>query len=175
MQSKATTVAAYLKELPDDRRKAIKAIRKEILAHLPKGYKEGMQYGMIGYFVPHRIYPAGYHCDPSQPLPYAHLASQKNHMVIYLFGMYSNPEISDWFIQQWKLSGKKLDMGKSCVRFKKIEDVPLALIGQVIAKVPVKELIREYEAAIDPSKRKAAGKKGAKKKTTAKKRIVKKK
>lgn len=175
MQSKATTVAAYLKELPDDRRKAIKAIRKEIRAHLPKGYKEGMQYGMIGYFVPHRIYPAGYHCDPSQPLPYAHLASQKNHMAIYLFGMYSNPEISDWFIQQWKLSGKKLDMGKSCVRFKKIEDVPLALIGQVIAKVPVKELIREYEAAIDPSKRKAAGKKGAKKKTTAKKRIVKKK
>ena len=175
MQSKATTVAAYLKELPDDRRKAIKAIRKEIRDHLPKGYKEGMQYGMIGYFVPHRIYPAGYHCDPSQPLPYAHLASQKNHMVIYLFGMYSNPEISDWFIQQWKLSGKKLDMGKSCVRFKKIEDVPLALIGQVIAKVPVKELIREYEAAIDPSKRKAAGKKGAKKKTTAKKRIVKKK
>ncbi len=175
MQSKATTVAAYLKELPDDRRKAIKAIRKEIRDHLPKGYKEGMQYGMIGYFVPHRIYPAGYHCDPSQPLPYAHLASQKNHMAIYLFGMYSNPEISDWFIQQWKLSGKKLDMGKSCVRFKKIEDVPLALIGQVIAKVPVKELIREYEAAIDPSKRKAAGKKGAKKKTTAKKRIVKKK
>ena len=175
MQSKATTVAAYLKELPDDRRKAIKAIRKEIRDHLPKGYKEGMQYGMIGYFVPHRIYPAGYHCDPSQPLPYAHLASQKNHMAIYLFGMYSNPEISDWFIQQWKLSGKKLDMGKSCVRFKKIEDVPLALIGQVIAKVPVKELIREYEAAIDPSKRKAAEKKGAKKKTTAKKRIVKKK
>ena len=175
MQSKATTVAAYLKELPDDRRKAIKAIRKEIRDHLPKGYKEGMQYGMIGYFVPHRIYPAGYHCDPSQPLPYAHLASQKNHMAIYLFGMYSNPEISDWFIQQWKLSGKKLDMGKSCVRFKKIEDVPLALIGQVIAKVPVKELIREYEAAIDPSKRKAAGKKDAKKKTTAKKRIVKKK
>lgn len=175
MQSKAMTVAAYLKELPDDRRKAIKAIRKEIRDHLPKGYKEGMQYGMIGYFVPHRIYPAGYHCDPSQPLPYAHLASQKNHMAIYLFGMYSNPEISDWFIQQWKHSGKKLDMGKSCVRFKKIEDVPLALIGQVIAKVPVKEMIREYEAAIDPSKRKAAGKKGAKKKTTAKKRIVKKK
>ena len=113
MQSKATTVAAYLKELPDDRRKAIKAIRKEIRAHLPKGYKEGMQYGMIGYFVPHRIYPAGYHCDPSQPLPYAHLASQKNHMAIYLLGMYSKPEISDWFIQQWKHSGKNLDMGKS--------------------------------------------------------------
>lgn len=191
MQSKATTVAAYLKELPEDRRKAVKAIRKEIRAHLPAGYKEGMQYGMIGYFVPHSIYPAGYHCDPSQTLPYVNLASQKNHMAIYLFGMYSNPKISDWFIKQWKKSGKKLDMGKSCVRFKKIEDVPLELIGQVIEKIPVKDLIREYEAAIDPAKRKVArkatahksvGKKSVakkpatkKKKTTAKKRVVKKK
>lgn len=176
MQSKATTVAQYLKELPDDRRKAIKAVRKVMRDHLPTGYQEGMQYGMIGYFVPHSLYPPGYHCDPSQPLPYAHLASQKNHMAVYLFGMYSNPKITDWFTKEWKKTGKRLDMGKSCVRFKDIEDVPLELIGQVIEKISVKNLIKEYEAAIDPAQRKVAKKKATRKKTTtAKKRVVKKK
>ena len=134
MQSKATTVAQYLRELPDDRRKPIKAVRKVIRDNLPTGYKEGMQYGMIGYFVPHKLYPNGYHCDPEQPLPFAHLASQKNHIAVYLFGMYSEPKLSEWFIKQWKATGKKLDMGKSCIRFKKIDDVPLELIGQVIKK-----------------------------------------
>ena len=114
MQSKATTVAQYLRELPDDRRKPIKAVRKVMRDNLPAGYKEGMQYGMIGYFVPHKLYPAGYHCDPSQPLPLAHLASQKNHMAVYLFGMYADPKLSEWFIKQWKATGNKLDMGKSC-------------------------------------------------------------
>ncbi len=159
MQSKATTVAQYLRELPDDRRKPIKAVRKVIRDNLPTGYKEGMQYGMIGYFVPHKLYPNGYHCDPEQPLPFAHLASQKNHIAVYLFGMYSEPKLSEWFIKQWKATGKKLDMGKSCIRFKKIDDVPLELIGQVIKKVPVKKMIKLYEEAIDPAKRKTRGKK----------------
>lgn len=159
MQSKATTVAQYLRELPDDRRKPIKTVRKVIRDNLPTGYKEGMQYGMIGYFVPHKLYPNGYHCDPEQPLPFAHLASQKNHIAVYLFGMYSEPKLSEWFIKQWKATGKKLDMGKSCIRFKKIDDVPLELIGQVIKKVPVKKMIKLYEEAIDPAKRKTRGKK----------------
>ena len=159
MQSKATTVAQYLRELPDDRRKPIKAVRKVIRDNLPTGYKEGMQYGMIGYFVPHKLYPNGYHCDPEQPLPFAHLASQKNHIAVYLFGMYSEPKLSEWFIKQWKATGKKLDMGKSCIRFKNIDDVPLELIGQVIKKVPVKKMIKLYEEAIDPAKRKTRGKK----------------
>ena len=148
-----------MRELPDDRRKPIKAVRKVIRDNLPTGYKEGMQYGMIGYFVPHKLYPNGYHCDPEQPLPFAHLASQKNHIAVYLFGMYSEPKLSEWFIKQWKATGKKLDMGKSCIRFKKIDDVPLELIGQVIKKVPVKKMIKLYEEAIDPAKRKTRGKK----------------
>ena len=168
MQSKATTVAQYIKELPDKRRKPIKAVRKVIRDHLPKGYKEGMQYGMIGYFVPHSVYPAGYHCDPSQPLPFAHLASQKNHMAIYLFGMYSDPKLTKWFVKEWKKSGKKLDMGKSCIRFKKLDDLPLQLIGEVISKTSVEEMIQSYEKSIPATKRKKAKpvkRKAAKKKT----------
>ena len=174
MQSKAKTVTQYLKELPADRRKAIQAVRTVVLKNLPDGYEEGMQYGMIGYYVPHRLYPAGYHCDPSQPLPYAHLASQKNHMAIYLFGMYSDPDIVDWFVEEYKKSGKKLDMGKSCVRFKKLDDLPLEIVGKVIKKISVKKMIATYEASIDPKKLEAAKKKAAAKKSAAKKKATKK-
>ncbi len=158
MQSKAKTVAQYLSALPKDRREALLAVRSTILKNLPKGYAEGMQYGMIGYFVPHSVYPAGYHCDPKQPLPFAGLASQKNHMAIYLMCVYSDPELEAWFRESWAKTGKKLDMGKSCVRFKKLDDVALNVIGQVIRRVPVKKFIEFYESAIPAARRSAAKK-----------------
>jgi Domain of unknown function (DU1801) len=148
MQSKATTVKAYLAELPPERRAAIEAVRNVILANLPPGYEEGMQNGMIGYYVPHRVYPAGYHCNPKQPLPFACLASQKNYMSIYLMCVYGGGEHETWFRAAWAKTGKKLDMGKSCVRFKRLEDVPLKVIGRAIKRMPVKKWIACYEAAI---------------------------
>ncbi len=170
MQSKAKTVAQYLSALPKDRREALKAVRSTILKNLPRGYAEGMQCGMIGYFVPHSVYPPGYHCDPKQPLPFGGLASQKNHMAIYLMCVYSDPELEAWFREAWAKTGKKLDMGKSCVRFKKLDDVALNVIGQVIRRVPVKKFIEFYESAI-PAARRSAAKKSAQKRslsTTAK-------
>ena len=155
MQSTARTVAQYIQELPADRRSAISAVRDVILAYLPAGYEEVMQYGMIGYVVPHRLYPAGYHCKPSDPFPYAALGSQKNHMAIYLCNVYGNKETESWFRKAYQATGKKLDMGKSCVRFKKIEQLPLDVIGQVIARTPVHKYIAGVEAAL---KAKASGK-----------------
>jgi len=169
MAKKPSTIAEYLASLPDDRRKAIEAVRKTIKKNLPKGYAEGIQYGMIGYFVPHSIYPDGYHCDPSQPLPFASLASQKNHMAIYLMSVYSDEAQKDWFVKAWKATGKKLDMGKSCVRFKKIEDVPLDVLGEAIKRVPVKAYIEQYESVYKPSSSKRTAKKTDSKKVTSKK------
>src|SRR4051812_43732782 len=148
MQSKATTVADYLASLPDDRRKAIEAVRQVVLANLDKDYEEGMQYGMIGYYVPHRVYPAGYHCDPKQPLPFAGLASQKNHMSLYLMCIYGDSEQSQWFQKAWARTGKKLDMGKSCVRFKRLDDLALDVIAEAIKRVPAKTYIEHCENAI---------------------------
>src|SRR5580692_11801463 len=125
MQYKVTTVEQYLSELPEDRRKAIEAVRQVILRNLDKDYEEGIQYGMIGYYVPHRVYAAGYHCDPKQPLPFAGLASQKNYMSLYLMCVYGSTEQSQRFQQAWAKTGKKLDMGKACIRFKKLEDLAL--------------------------------------------------
>jgi hypothetical protein len=159
MQSSARTVDEYLKSLPADRREAISAIRKVILANLPEGYEECMSYGMIGYVVPHRIYPAGYHCNPSLPLPFANLASQKNHMALYLMCCYGDKATDQWFRKAWVAAGKKLDMGKSCVRFKKLEDVSLEVIGQVIARVPVKNYIARMEQVLGERPGKAARKK----------------
>jgi len=157
MQSKAKTVKEYLAGLPQDRRAAIQAVRQVILKNLAKGYEEGMQYGMIGYYVPHKVYPPGYHCDPKQPLTFAGLASQKNHMAVYLMCSYGNREHEEWFRKEWAKTGKKLDMGKSCVRFRKLEDLALEVIGKAIARVPVKEYIAYYESVIKPSgKRKKA-------------------
>ncbi len=144
MQSKAKTVKEYLAELPPERREAIQAVREVILKNLPKGYEEVMQ-GMIGYVVPHSIYPAGYHCNPKDPLPFAGLASQKNHMAVYFMHIYVNKEAESWFKQAFKASGKKMDMGKCCIRFKKLEDLPLEVIGQAVARIPVKEYIAQYE------------------------------
>jgi uncharacterized protein DUF1801 len=147
MQSKAQTVDEYLASLPPDRREAIEAVRRTILANLDPSYQEGMQYGMIGYSVPHSIYPAGYHCDPKQPLPFAALASQKNYMSVYLC-VYGNPEMEAWFRKEWAKTGKKLDMGKCCVRFKKLDDLALDLIGETIARMPARKFIEHYENVI---------------------------
>jgi hypothetical protein len=153
MQSKAATVDAYLAELPADRREDVAAIRKVFLKNLPKGYKEGMTYGMIGYFVPHEIYPDGYHCDPKQPVPFAGIAAQKNYLSLYLTSIYMNPKMSEWFVEAYEATGKKLDKGKSCVRAKRLEDLALDVIGQAIAKIPVKEFSAWYEAS-KPKKKK---------------------
>jgi hypothetical protein len=148
MQSKAQTVKEYLAELPDDRRAAIEAVRKVIRKNLPKGIEEGMQYGMIGYHVPHKLYPPGYHCDPRQPLPYAGLASQKNHMAVYLMCVYSGEKDDAWFRKAWAKTGKKLDMGKSCIRFKKVDDLALDVLGEAIGRVPTADFIKLYESSI---------------------------
>lgn len=149
MQSKAITVTEYLASLPADRRAAISAVREAILANLDKDYVEGMQYGMIGYYVPHRVYPPGYHCDPKQGLPFAGLASQKNHMSVYLMSLYNNSEDVKRLEAAFKKSGKKLDMGKCCIRFKKLEDLPVEIIGDVVKKTPAKKYIEYYESAIN--------------------------
>lgn len=154
MQSKAATVEEYLAELPEDRREVIQAVREVILKNLPEGYEEGMQYGMIGYYVPHSIYPSGYHCDPKQPLPYASLASQKNHMAVYLCNIYASDEESNWFREAWKATGKKLDAGKSCVRFKKLDGVALDVVGEAIGRWPVDKFVEFYESAVKPGGKK---------------------
>nr|ACS83717.1 hypothetical protein WISOIL_0028 [uncultured bacterium AOCefta2] len=157
MKIAATTVNEYLAALPPDRREAISAVRKVILEYLPKGYEEGMSYGMIGYYVPHSIFPAGYHCDPKQPLPFASLGSQKHHMALYLMCIYMNEPVMRWLGEEFARRGKKLDMGKACIRFKKLEDLPLEVIGQTIAKFPVKDYTAYCLAAVKSmkSKRKA--------------------
>ena len=147
MKSAATTVEAYLAELPEDRRTVIEAVRKVILENLDEGYEEGIQYGMIGYYVPHRVYPAGYHCDSRQPLPFAALASQKGYMSVYLMCIYGHESLRSWFEEAWVKAGKKLDMGKSCVRFKKLDDLALDVIGEAIRQVPARKYIEYVESA----------------------------
>lgn len=147
-RSKPATVQQYLAALPPERRAVIQAVREVILANLPEGYQECMQYGMIGYSVPHTLYPPGYHCDPRQPLPFAGLAAQKNAYSLYLMCVYGNSTHDAWFRKAWVAAGKKLDMGKACVRFKRLEDVPLEVVGEAIRRVPVEETIAHYEAAI---------------------------
>ena len=122
------------------------AVRKVILKNLDKPYQECMQYGMIGYCVPHSIFPSGYHCNPEQPLPFAGLASQKGHMSLHLMGLYMSPERERQFRDAWARTGKKLDMGKACLRFKKVEDLSLEVIAEAIRRMPAKEYIAIYEA-----------------------------
>jgi hypothetical protein len=168
MPDKPTTVAQYLASLPKDRRAALKAVRKVIRANLDSGYAECFQHGMISYVVPHSVYPPGYHCDPKQPVPFASLASQKNHMAIYLFCVYSSEAEQRRFREAWAKTGRKLDMGKSCVRFKRIEDVALDVVGRTIKRTPAKKFIAHYEAVLTQTKKKTAKKAGKKTgKTTA--------
>jgi hypothetical protein len=144
VKSQAATVEAYLDQLPEDRRAAISAVRDVIVTNLPKGYEEVVNYGMIAYQIPLAHYPNTYN---GQPLLYAALASQKNHMAVYLMCVYGSKEIESWFREEFRKAGKKLDMGKSCVRFKKLDDLPLAVIGQAIKKVSPKAYIAHYEAS----------------------------
>lgn len=144
MQSKAATVDQYLAELPPDRRAALQAVRKTILKNLDRDYEEGMGYGMIGYYVPHRVFPPGYHCDPRQPLPFAGLASQKNYMSLYLMTIYGPGGEQDWFRTAWARTGKKLDMGKCCIRFRKLEDLALDVVAEAIRRVPAKAYVAHY-------------------------------
>lgn len=148
MQSKASTVDAYLSELPEDRQKAISKLRSVIKKNMPKGFKEEMNYGMIGYVVPHSKYPAGYHCNPKDPLPFMNIASQKNFIAVYHMGVYADAKLLKWFQEAHaKASPKKLDMGKSCIRYKKPEEIPFELIGELASKITVDEWIKLYESA----------------------------
>ena len=148
MQSKASTVEQYLSELPVDRRAIIQAVREVILTNLDKDYEEGMQSGMIGYYVPHRIYPPGYHCDPKQPLPFVCLASQKNYLSLYMMPAYGEGSDESRFRDEWSKTGKKLDMGKSCIRFKKLEDLALDVIADTIRRTPVRAWVEYYESVL---------------------------
>jgi uncharacterized protein YdhG (YjbR/CyaY superfamily) len=146
MQSKATTPDKYLSELPTDRKEAMTKLRKEVLKNIPKGFKETMGYGMLGYVVPHSLYPDGYHCKPTDPLPFAGFASQKNFIAFYHMGIYADPKLLKWFVTEYpKYSKQKLDMGKSCVRFKKLDEIPYKLIGELMKKMSVKQWITIYE------------------------------
>lgn len=175
MQSKASTVFEYLANLPDDRRAGIEAMRQAVLGGLDKGFEEGMQYGMIGYYVPHPRYPSGYHCDPKQPLPFAGIASQKNHLTIYFMHLYMNPDELKWFESEFAKTGKKLDMGKSCIRFKKLDDIPLELLRRTVKRISADRYIELYEQTTLP-KKSAPKKEGVKKKATpqAAKKVTKK-
>ena len=142
MKSNATNVDEYLNELPEDRKDDISYVRNVILENLPKGYVEQMQYGMISYIIPLSEFGNTYN---KQPLSYISLASQKNYMTLYLNNVYSDPEMYSWFVNEYKSSGKKLDMGKSCVRFKKLENLPLDLISEVVGKTSVDKFIKIYK------------------------------
>lgn len=147
MQSSALTPDAYIDSLPDDRKAAISELRKIIKKNLPKGFTEKMSYGHIGYVVPHKLYPPGYHCDPKLPLPFLSLASQKNFIAVYHMGIYGDPKLLKWFTDEFpKHSKTKLDMGKSCIRFKKPEHIPFALIGELCTKISVERWIECYES-----------------------------
>ena len=149
MTSQAPNVEQYIIELAADRQDWINKIRAKILHNLPTGFEEVMNYGMIGYVVPHSIYPAGYHCDPKLPLPFMALASQKNSVNFYHMGIYANTELMDWFVKEYaKVAKGKLDMGKSCMRFKKPEQTPLDLIGQLVAKMKITDWIKLYESSL---------------------------
>lgn len=146
MQYDAKTIEEYLAALPDDHQEAVRKLRDVILANLPEGFVEQMSYGMIGYVVPLTIYPRGYHVQKDQPLPFLALASQKNHIALYHMGLQTNPEVERWFVKEYSLRvPTKLDMGKSCIRFKKPEHIPFELIGELASKMTPEQWIGIYE------------------------------
>lgn len=149
MQYKADSPEDYISQLPEERKAPMTKLHNLIKNHMPKGLESGMGYGMPAYFVPKTIYPAGYHCKPFPPLPFINLASQKNFIALYHSGLYAKKELYDWFVAEYPKHAKyKLDMGKSCVRFKKMEDIPYDLIEQLLGKMTVEEWIEIYESAI---------------------------
>jgi uncharacterized protein YdhG (YjbR/CyaY superfamily) len=148
MQYKATSPEDYINQLPEDRKAAMQKLRETIINNLPDGFTEEISYGMIGYVVPHSLYPAGYHCDTKLPLPFINIASQKNFIAIYHMGIYANQELLNWFVAEYPKHVKtKLDMGKSCMRFKKPEQIPFELIGELVRKMTPADWIEVYEAA----------------------------
>lgn len=150
MQYKATSPEDYISQVPEERKDTLKKLRKTIKGNLPKGFEEGIQYGMIGYYVPHSIYPDGYHCTPSEPLPFMSFASQKNSVNLYHSGIYANPKLHDWFIAEYpKHCKRKLDMGKSCIRFKKLDEIPFDLIAELCTKMTVEDWIDLYETNLN--------------------------
>jgi hypothetical protein len=154
MTSNAKTPEEYLKELPADRKGPVAKLRGVVLKNLPKGFKEMISYGMLGYVVPHENYPEGYHCDPVLPLPFAAIASQKNFIAFYHMGIYAMPDLLEWFTKEYlKQNPSKLDMGKSCMRFKKPEHIPYKLIGELIKKVSVAKWIEVYESNVKNSRK----------------------
>ncbi|MFM9994919.1 MAG: DUF1801 domain-containing protein [Phycisphaerales bacterium] len=178
MKSKATTVKDYLASLPEDRRAGIDAVRKVILKNLDKDYEEGMMWGMIGYAVPHRVWPLGYHCDPKKPLMMCSLASQKNNMTVYLMSVYGDKTEREWFQKAWAKTGKKLNMGGCCIHFKKLEDAALDVIGEAVRRTPAKAYVENYVRMLastgrGPDGKKLKGEKTAKKtvKKVAKKKV----
>jgi len=147
MQSKATSPENYIAEAPEERQDVLKKLRQVVLDNLPEGFEEQMSYDMIGYVVPHSIYPDGYHCTPELPLPFLSFASQKNFIGFYHMGIYALPELFDWFVGEYpKYCKRKLDMGKSCIRFKKLEEIPYELIGELVHKMTVQDWLNLYEA-----------------------------
>lgn len=146
MQSKAETVDEYLAGVPADRRPYFDSLRQAILENIPEGFVEQMNYGMIGYVVPHSLFPDGYHCDPKLPLPFANIASQKHFIGFYHMAMYANQKLLDWFVTEYpKHTDARLDMGKSCVRFKKFDQIPFDLVGEFMKKVTVEDWIATYK------------------------------
>ena len=146
MQYLADSPEDYIAQLPEQRQEVVSKLRGVIRQNLPKGFKEQMSYGMLGYVVPHSIYPNGYHCDPTLPLPFINLASQKNFVALYHSGIYANTKLYDWFVSEYTKECKyKLDMGKSCVRFKKMEDIPYKLIAELCTKITPDDWITLYE------------------------------
>jgi uncharacterized protein YdhG (YjbR/CyaY superfamily) len=140
------TVTDYIAQVPEERLEGINTLRESILKNLPTGFEECISYGMVGYVVPHSIYPSGYHCDPKLPLPFMAFANQKNFISFYHMGIYADPNLMDWFTTEFgKRSKAKLDMGKSCIRFKKVEGIPFDLIGELVAKTSVNDWIGTYE------------------------------
>jgi uncharacterized protein YdhG (YjbR/CyaY superfamily) len=155
MQSTAKTVNDYLTELPEERKSAFSKLRNSILNNLPKGFEEEMNYGMLGYVVPHSTYPNGYHCNPKLPLPFINIGSQKNFFALHHLGIYANPELLEWFTNEYpKHSSQKLDMGKGCIRFKKFDQIPFDLIGELAGKMTVEDWIHCYETQIKNRKSK---------------------
>lgn len=149
MQIKSKSVADYISKIPKERQPYIKKLRKAVKDNLPKGFKERLSYGMIGYVVPHSMYPDGYHCTPELPLPFANIASQKNFIGFYHMGIYADKKLLAWFQSEYKKRvGKKPDMGKSCVRFKNFDEIPYDLIGELISKMSAEKWIDLYEKNI---------------------------
>jgi uncharacterized protein YdhG (YjbR/CyaY superfamily) len=154
LKAEVQTVKQYIEKLPHKRKEIILKLRQIILQNLPKGFEETISYGMIGYVVPHKIYPEGYHCKPEEPLPFINIANQKNHIALYHLGLYYNEELMNWFSNEFKrIYNQKPDIGKGCIRFKNMEKIPFELIGELVKKVSVDDWIKLYEEKIKQNRR----------------------